>query len=166
MSRHCRVRTEDRRAPVDMFFRTLAESHRERAVAVVLSGTGANGSMGMKLVDSELQPDVERVLETLQLIEREVQTRDQRWFTVRLIPYRTADDRIDGVVMTFVDVSKRKQVEDALRRSQERLRSIAEGVAQYGIITLDPAGRIDSWNGVAGKMFGYTSAERSGNRRR
>ena len=41
---------EERRAPVDIFFRTLAESHGPRAVAVVLSGTGANGSMGIKRV--------------------------------------------------------------------------------------------------------------------
>jgi len=41
---------EERRAPVDIFFRKLAESHRERAVAVVLSGTGANGSMGIKRI--------------------------------------------------------------------------------------------------------------------
>ena len=45
------IRTvEERRAPVDIFFRTLAESHREHAVAVVLSGTGANGSMGIKRI--------------------------------------------------------------------------------------------------------------------
>ena len=41
---------EERRAPVDIFFRTLAESHHARAVAVVLSGTGANGSMGIKRI--------------------------------------------------------------------------------------------------------------------
>jgi len=41
---------EVRRAPIDIFFRTLAESHGPRAVSVVLSGTGANGSMGMKRV--------------------------------------------------------------------------------------------------------------------
>jgi two-component system CheB/CheR fusion protein len=41
---------QDRRAPVDIFFRALAESHRSRAVCVVLSGTGANGSMGLKRV--------------------------------------------------------------------------------------------------------------------
>ena len=41
---------EERRAPVDIFFRTLAESHDGRAVAVVLSGTGANGSMGIKRI--------------------------------------------------------------------------------------------------------------------
>lgn len=41
---------EERRAPVDIFFRTLAEQHGERAVSVILSGTGADGSMGLKLV--------------------------------------------------------------------------------------------------------------------
>jgi two-component system CheB/CheR fusion protein len=41
---------EDRRAPVDIFFRTLAESHQERAIAVILSGTGADGSMGLKRI--------------------------------------------------------------------------------------------------------------------
>lgn len=41
---------EDRRAPVDIFFRTLAEEHGARAIGVVLSGTGANGSMGIKRI--------------------------------------------------------------------------------------------------------------------
>jgi two-component system CheB/CheR fusion protein len=41
---------EDRRAPVDIFFRTLANSHGSRAVCVILSGTGANGSMGLKRI--------------------------------------------------------------------------------------------------------------------
>ena len=41
---------EERRAPVDIFFRTLAESHDGRSVAVILSGTGANGSMGIKRI--------------------------------------------------------------------------------------------------------------------
>jgi chemotaxis methyl-accepting protein methylase len=41
---------EDRRAPVDIFFRTLAEEHGSKAIAVILSGTGANGSMGLKRV--------------------------------------------------------------------------------------------------------------------
>lgn len=44
------VQVEDRRAPVDIFFRTLAETHGSRAVCVVLSGTGANGSMGLKRI--------------------------------------------------------------------------------------------------------------------
>ncbi len=44
------ITTEDRRAPVDIFFRTLADSHGPKAVCVVLSGSGANGSMGLKRI--------------------------------------------------------------------------------------------------------------------
>src|SRR5690606_39145469 len=44
------ARLEERRAPVDIFLRTLAESHGPLAIAVILSGTGANGSMGLKRV--------------------------------------------------------------------------------------------------------------------
>src|SRR2546425_2381716 len=47
------TRFEERRAPVDIFFRTLADSHRSKAVCVVLSGTGADGSMGMKRVKEQ-----------------------------------------------------------------------------------------------------------------
>jgi len=44
------IQIEDRRAPVDIFFRTLAEEHGSRAIGVILSGTGANGSMGIKRI--------------------------------------------------------------------------------------------------------------------
>lgn len=44
------LQTEDRRAPIDIFFRTLAETHGSHAVCVILSGTGANGSMGLKRI--------------------------------------------------------------------------------------------------------------------
>ncbi|WP_206513072.1 chemotaxis protein CheB [Larkinella soli] len=44
------ARPEERRAPIDIFFRTLADSHGPRAIAVILSGTGANGSMGLKRI--------------------------------------------------------------------------------------------------------------------
>ena len=48
-----------------------------------------------------------------QTIEREVQTRDGRWHLMRLLPYRTTDDRIDGVVITFQDITSLRQAEDA-----------------------------------------------------
>ena len=57
------------------------------------------------LVDTDLHADIERVLERLERVEREVKTRDDRWQLMRILPYRTADDRIDGVVLTFVDIT-------------------------------------------------------------
>ncbi len=52
-----------------------------------------------------------QVLKTLTLIETEISTYDGRWFIVRIMPYRTLDDRIDGLVITFIDISVAKTLE-------------------------------------------------------
>jgi two-component system CheB/CheR fusion protein len=57
---------------------------------------------------SKLHEDVKLVLDRLQTLEREVETVDGRSFLMRVLPYRTADDRIDGVVLTFVEIRERK----------------------------------------------------------
>jgi two-component system CheB/CheR fusion protein len=68
-----------------------------------------------------LAADAERVLENLALIEREVLSGDGCLFLARLLPYRTTEDQIGGVVLTFVDITQRKAVEEALRASQKNL---------------------------------------------
>jgi two-component system CheB/CheR fusion protein len=60
---------------------------------------------------TKLHEDVTLVLERLQTIEREVETKDGRSFLMRVLPYRTSDDRIDGVVLTFVEIRERKRIE-------------------------------------------------------
>jgi signal transduction histidine kinase len=68
-----------------------------------------------------LLEDARRVLDTLVPIEREVETEGGHWFLIRVVPYRTVDDRIEGVVITLVDVSALKRTEGALRDSESRL---------------------------------------------
>jgi two-component system, chemotaxis family, CheB/CheR fusion protein len=63
---------------------------------------------------ADLQRDAELVLDKLNPVERELQTSDGRVFTMRVLPYRTAEDRINGVVVTFFDITRRKQAEDAV----------------------------------------------------
>jgi two-component system CheB/CheR fusion protein len=70
----------------------------------------------------ELVKDARTVLSDLVPIRREIRTRDDRWYDVRFRPYRTVDNHIDGVVITFVDVTERRQVEQALRESERRLK--------------------------------------------
>jgi two-component system CheB/CheR fusion protein len=106
-----------------------------------------------------LYQDLARVMETLQRVEREVPARDGRWLLMRAHPYRTADDRIDGVVLAFVDVTSGKRAEAQLQRSEARLRLVLESVADYAIYTLDLEGRVDSWNAGAARMFGYAEDE-------
>jgi two-component system CheB/CheR fusion protein len=59
--------------------------------------------------------DAEDVLRTLMFVEREVKTGDERWFQVKIMPYRTLENVIDGVVITFNDISRAKLLEAELR---------------------------------------------------
>ncbi|MBU0656171.1 MAG: PAS domain-containing protein [Gammaproteobacteria bacterium] len=72
-----------------------------------------------------LRDDVGRVLDKLEAIEREVQTQDERWFLQRITPYRTEDNRIDGVVVTWVDINPLKlaqlELVQANRTLEERV---------------------------------------------
>jgi two-component system CheB/CheR fusion protein len=106
------------------------------------------------LVDVDLQTEARRVLERLERSEREVRTKDDRWHLMRVLPYRTADDRIDGVVLTFVDITERKRVEEALRASEERLRR-AFAIETIGIIFFRTDGRITDANDAFLRLSGY-----------
>ena len=76
----------------------------------------------------ELTADAESVLKRLIPIEREVQDEQGHWYIARVLPYRSAQDRIEGVVVTFVDITERKRSEEALRASEASFRGIVEVV--------------------------------------
>jgi PAS domain S-box-containing protein len=107
----------------------------------------------------QLLKDAETVLEKLIVVEREVTTTDNRFFLMRILPYRTTEDRINGVVITFFDISKRKEAEKALQQSEEHLRLLIESAKDYAIFTLDTARRITSWSTGAEMMTGFKEAE-------
>jgi PAS domain S-box-containing protein len=79
-----------------------------------------------RLEHNSLLADAEAVLEKLQTVEREVQTTDGRVFLMRVLPYRTAEDRIQGVVITFTDLAERVRAEAAVRQSEEQFRRAIE----------------------------------------
>jgi two-component system CheB/CheR fusion protein len=70
----------------------------------------------MDLDYANLQQDANEVLRSLAFIEKQVATKDGRWFKVRIMPYRTQDNVIDGVVITFADISNFKALEAELRK--------------------------------------------------
>jgi two-component system CheB/CheR fusion protein len=74
-----------------------------------------------KLNYPELVQDAEEVLHTLTPVERDVSGQDSRWYLVRQRPYRTMDDRIDGVVITVIDVTLTKRAEEAQRSLNEEM---------------------------------------------
>src|SRR5204863_10129453 len=71
-----------------------------------------------RLEYENLVNDAQAVLTDLAPIKHEIRSRDDRWYEVRLRPYRTVDDRIDGVVLTFIDVTEGRRVEQQLRESE------------------------------------------------
>jgi two-component system CheB/CheR fusion protein len=74
-----------------------------------------------KFADPDLLGDAQRVLDRLAPVEREVQSESGRAYLRRVLPYRTADNRIDGVVVAFVDITERKRAEAALRENMDEL---------------------------------------------
>jgi two-component system CheB/CheR fusion protein len=88
------------------------------------------------LLYPELSDDAREVLRKLGFAEKPVNTRDGRWFTVRIMPYRTHDDRIDGVVLTFADITVAKTLEAKLRDKHTALeKHVAEDSAEQAKVT-------------------------------
>jgi two-component system CheB/CheR fusion protein len=107
----------------------------------------------------ELAEDASRVFESLHLIEREVRAPTGQWYLARLLPYRTTDDRIEGAVLTFIDITERRHAEEQARASEAHMKLVAQSVTDYAIVTMDEDGLITTWNQGAKLMFGYTEAE-------
>lgn len=91
-----------------------------------------------RLLYDGIEADARTVLRDLSPLETEVQSRDGRWFIIRLRPYRTVEDKINGVVLTFVDITTRREIENDLRESERNYQvlfdSIDEGFAIIEVI--------------------------------
>jgi two-component system, chemotaxis family, CheB/CheR fusion protein len=114
-----------------------------------------------------LVADARTVLDDLTPMEREIRSRKGGWYLVRIRPYRTVDDRIDGVVATFIDVTERRQMEDSLRNSEERLRQEMRLVelSRAPIFVWELDGGILQWNPGSEELYGYGREEALGKNR-
>ena len=124
------------------------------------------GDIGRSLLDITHRLDEEFVARDaqdafshLRVTERETRSEDGRHFLARVVPYRTLDNKIEGAVMTFVDITSRVMAERRIAEGEERLRIAAATVRHFAIVTLDEAGVIVNWNAGAQVTFGYTEQE-------
>jgi two-component system CheB/CheR fusion protein len=69
--------------------------------------------------DSDLIPDASRVLQTLVPVEREVSAHNAVWYNRHILPYRTHDGSVEGVVLTFTDITDRKRTAEALAAAKQ-----------------------------------------------
>ena len=112
-----------------------------------------------RLTYTGLGDDLRLVLDRLQVIDREVMTTDNHWFLMRIRPYRTIDNRIDGVVLMLQDITEKRRAERAVALSEERFRLLLDSVTDYAIFTMTAEGVIDSWNVGAERVFGYRAEQ-------
>ena len=94
-----------------------------------------------------------KVLKDLNTAEMEIFSNDSIWYALKILPYRTTANVIEGVVMTFVDVHNVKQADEI-----RRLATVLED-ANDAIAVLDLKGRILAWNKGAEQLYGWTESE-------
>ena len=110
--------------------------------------------IAQKFTDPDLLRDAGEVLRTLVPREKDVLSDQGRWFILRIMPYRTLDNRIAGVIFIFNDVTE-------IKKAAERARLFATVLldSNDAVTVHDFGGRITTWNRGAERMFGYTEAE-------
>ena len=110
---------------------------------------------------TDLVAKMKAVLDSLIPKEEEVRTLDGRGYLLRVQPYRTIENVIEGVVLTFVDITEMQRVKEALLKA-------ADAAARLGVVVRDASdaitvqdleGRILAWNPGAVRLYGWTEAE-------
>jgi two-component system CheB/CheR fusion protein len=112
-----------------------------------------------KLDYDRLAEDAAEAFRSLRVVEREVAGHDGRAFLARMLPYRTAEDRIDGAVLSLVDITALRDAQRSVHIDQERMQLIAQSMPGFAIMTMDEAGRFTSWSVGARELFGFEEAE-------
>ncbi len=107
--------------------------------------------------------DTQAVLDSLIPKEVEVQTVAGKWYAMRVQPYRTLDNVIEGAVLTFVDITEMKRTKEALQKANALLRlAVVVRDAHDAITVQDLEGRILAWNPGAVRMYGWSEDEALG----
>ncbi len=107
-----------------------------------------------------LGEDIKTVLKTLIPLENRVQATNDKWYTLRILPYRTLNNTIKGAVITFVDITETVQIEAALEKANRLLRlAVVVRDAHDAITVQDLTGRIIAWNPGAVRLYGWSEDE-------
>jgi two-component system CheB/CheR fusion protein len=113
------------------------------------------------LVGEDLLAKAQSVLESLVPNEREVRTADGAWYLARIQPYRTLDNVIEGVVLTFTDISKRIEAEAAVQLARELAENIVDTIREP-LLVLDGGLQVVSANSAFYQFFQVSPTETVG----
>jgi two-component system CheB/CheR fusion protein len=126
------------------------------------------GDVGRPIVN--LRPNIDvpdlaalvtEVVDTMRVREREVQDREGRWYSMRIRPYRTMDNKIDGAVMTFIDIDAAKRIHLELQREQTFTAAVLESAAALVMVT-GREGRITRFNLACRRLSEFSFEEVEG----
>ncbi len=102
----------------------------QKLVSVLPSDIGRPiGDIRLQLSIDNLEPFLTHVLETLSTHESEVQDREGRWYLLRIRPYRTSDNKIEGLVVVLIDIDELRHSQESLTQARNFSRSIVESVS-------------------------------------
>ncbi|MFN0302270.1 MAG: PAS domain-containing protein [Burkholderiales bacterium] len=110
--------------------------------------------LSLRLDDETLVDDCQAVLGTLVFKERQVRANSGRWYLMRIIPFRTAENVIDGLVLTFADITVVTEAQAELRRMAAIVKDSNDAIA---VLTF--TGQITAWNRSAERLYRWTEAE-------
>jgi two-component system CheB/CheR fusion protein len=126
------------------------------------------GDVGRPIVN--LRPNIDvpdlaalvtEVVDTVSVREREVQDLGGCWYSMRIRPYRTMDNKIDGAVMTFIDIDAAKRIHLELQRQQTFTAAVLESAAALVMVT-DMEGHIARFNLACRRLSEYSFEEVEG----
>ncbi len=124
-----------------------------RVYRLVASDVGRPlGDIKSNIAGDDLLTDAQAVLDSLVPREREMRTASGDWYLTRIQPYRTLDNVIDGVVLTFTDITKRIQAEATTQDAREFAESIVNTVREP-LLVLDGSLKVVSASRTFYKKF-------------
>ena len=107
---------------------------------------------------SGFMEDVRSVLINLVPVEKEISTKKGKWYLMRILPYRTVNNVVEGIVITFLDINEKKQFEDKLEKERDLLMRILEN-SPVAKTMVDREGNIVFANQKAAEIFGLSREE-------
>jgi two-component system CheB/CheR fusion protein len=128
-------------------------AHATKVISLIHSDVGRPiTDIATSILYEDLAKDAEEVLRTLTLKEAEVKTKKGKWYLLRMLPYRTVDNVIAGVVIAFLDIHDQKQAELAQQETWEYLENIVDAVREP-LLVLDDGLRVEMANSTFYQYF-------------
>jgi two-component system CheB/CheR fusion protein len=112
--------------------------------------------LARKFDGGDLLADARSVLATLAPAESEIRSHSDAWYLQRVLPYRTGENRIAGVVATFINISERKRAEQAVEAAHARLQTVIEQMPGAVVMVAAPSGNLLFGNRQLASLFGLS----------